>query len=283
MDKFDVLQFHGLLKREVLEHKGAFIFAPLILGTLILVATTWLMNMVRGEDIAGAAEFLSVLFEGLSAVEMAPMFMVLAMPFVGMLYMVGFFYLINTLYQDRKELSILFWQSMPVSNTKTVLSKVVAIGVVAPIFYIAILFSLYVIGMIWLTIIGFGNDVQIAGLGTMFLAAMLSLVLVYLSIVVGVMWLFPWVGWLLLFSAFAKRSPIMWAIGIFILVIFLESFVFGSQYLGTWVDSRSSPAQYMVFSFQDVFSRLFSYDMLVGLLFGSILLVGAVYMRRFID
>lgn len=178
---------------------------------------------------------------------------------------------------------MLFWQSMPVSNLQTVLSKVVTIAAVAPVFYVAILLVLYLLAVALLTVLGLTYDVQVAGLGYMFLASVVSLLLIYLSAITTALWLLPSIGWLLLFSAFARKTPILWALGVFILLGFLEDFVFGSQYLANWVESRSNPQQYMFFGFSDVLERVFSYDMVFGIVVGAILITGAIAMRRFID
>lgn len=283
MNNFYVLQFYALLKREMLEHRNLFIMAPAIIAGLILIVSVWVMTRVSSELISAGIEYLAVLFDGLSPLEMAPIFMILSAPFIAVFYLSAIVYLMNCLYQDRQEFSILFWQSMPVSNFKTVMSKLVTIGMVAPLFCIATIFVLYVIGVFWLTILGFSYDVEVGGLGYMLLAAITSLLFVYLSVITTTLWLLPTIGWIMLFSAFAKRTPIMWAIGVFILVGFLEDFIFGTQFLGNFIDSRSNPSQYLILEFQDVAERLFNYDMLFGILVGSILLAGAIYMRRFID
>ncbi len=284
MDKFMVVQFYGLLKREVLEHKNLFIGAPAVIALLILVATTWVATQIDQSQLAEGLRYLSALFDGLSPFDMAPFFMLVGIPFYITLYICSVIYLINTLYQDRKEMSILFWQSMPVSNLKTVISKIVTIVLVAPVFYVLIIFALYLIAMIWLTILGISNDVDLVGIGWMFLAAIASLLLIYISAFVASLWLLPSIGWILLFSAFAKKTPLLWAGGVFILVGFLEDFVFGTQFLANWIASRTSdPNQYLIFEFQSVFERVFNYDTLFGLVVGSILITGAVFMRRFTD
>lgn len=284
MDKFAVMQFYALMKREVLEHKNLFVGAPAVLAFLILVSLTWIATQIDQEQIVEGLRYVSVLFDGLSPFDMAPFFMLLAIPFFLTLYICSLIYLINTLYQDRKEMSVLFWQSMPVSNLQTVISKVMTIVVVAPIFYVLIIFAMYLIGMIWISILGVSNDVDLGGIGYMFLAAIASLILIYVSAVVTSLWLLPLMGWLLLFSAFAKKTPLLWAGGVFILVGFLEDFIFDTQYLANWVDSRTAdPNQYLIFEFSSVFERVFNYDTLFGILVGSILISGAVFMRRFID
>lgn len=284
MDKFAMLQFYGLIKREVLEHRNLFIGAPTVLALLILVATIWVATQIDQNQLAEGLRYVSMLFDGLSPFEMAVWIVPLAIPFYLTLYVCSVIYLTNTLYQDRKEMSVLFWQSMPVSNFKTVLSKIVAIVVVAPIFYVLIIFAMYLIAMIWLTILGISSDVDLVGIGSLFLAAVASLLLIYISAIATSLWLLPSIGWLLLFSAFAKKTPLLWAGGVFILVGFLEDFVFGTQYLANWVASRTSnPNQYLILELQNVFERIFNYDTLFGIVVGAILIGGAVFMRRFTD
>lgn len=284
MDKFAILQFYALLKREFLEHRNLFLGAPVVLALLLLGVSILVASQLEQAQIASGLEYLAMLFDGLSPFDMAPFFMILAIPFMITLYVCCLIYLVNTLYQDRKEMSVLFWQSMPVSNFKTVLSKVVTVVIVAPLFYVAIIFGLYLIGMIWLTALGIANDIDLVGIGWMFLAALASLVLIYLSSFLASLWLFPTLGWLLLFSAFAKKTPLLWAIGVFFMVGILEDFIFGTQYLANWVESRATnPAQYLIFDIQNVLSKLFNYDMFFGLALGSILVAGAIFMRRYTD
>lgn len=276
-------QFTALIKREVLEHPALFVFAPTILAAVLLLFSAWIMNLLPETEVALGIEYAATLFNGLSPMEMAPLFMILAVPFIAIFSLCVVIYLLNSLYQDRKDGSVLFWQSMPVSNFSTVLSKVVTLVVVAPAFYVAVLFVLYLIAMLAVTLLGMSYDVAIAGLGYMFMAALASLLLVYCSMLIASLWLFPTVGWLLLFSAFARRAPMMWAIGVYVLLLFLEDFVFGSQFLVNWIESRSNPNQYVIFEFSDLFGRLFNYDMLFGIVVGSILVTGAVFLRRFTD
>lgn len=283
MDKFYFLQFYALLRREIQEHRHLFIGAPAILALLLLVFAIWVLNQLEGEDVAAGVEYLAMLFEGLSPIEMAPLIMPLAIPFNIVLYVCAVVYLVNTLYQDRKDGSVLFWQSMPVSNLQTVLSKVVTIMAVAPLFYIAVISALYFVSIILLSLVGLSQGVQIAGLGYLLMAALVSLLLIYLSTVLTALWLLPTMGWFLLFSAYSKRVPLMAAIGIFILLGFVEDLVFKTQYFANWVESRSDPNQYILFNFSDVADRLFNYDMLFGIFVGAILITGAVYMRRFTD
>ncbi|WP_210235883.1 ABC-2 transporter permease, partial [Mesorhizobium sp. M1C.F.Ca.ET.212.01.1.1] len=53
--------------------------------------------------------------------------------FIGVLAFVVFFYCLGALYDDRRDRSILFWKSLPLSDTQTVLSKVISALIVAPL------------------------------------------------------------------------------------------------------------------------------------------------------
>lgn len=283
MNRFHLFQFKALLTREVLEHKNLFIWAPVVLGLLIFVIDFLIISSLGDAELEIFLGSLAGFFANGSSASMAPAFVFPTLPFLGILYFCGILYLTNTLYQDRKELSILFWQSMPVSNLTTVLSKVVAIVMIAPIFYVAVIFALYVVGIIWLLIAGVSYNVEVAGLGYMFLSAALSLPIVYLFAVTSALWLLPFIGWLLLFSSFAQRTPLLWAIGSLALLLFLEGFIFGSRFLANWIESRSDIDHFLIVDYSGIFDRLFSYDMLIGIIVGSVLISGAVYMRRFID
>ncbi|MSR11264.1 MAG: hypothetical protein EXR84_05620 [Gammaproteobacteria bacterium] len=283
MDKFSLLQYRALIRREILEHRNLFILAPTFLAPILFMAMVWIANQLDPDDLGSMISYLAMLFNGLSPVEMAPIFMLGGIPFIIVLFSCAIVYLLVTLYQDRKDSSVLFWQSMPVSNLKTVLTKIVTVGAIAPFFYMAVLFGFYLVTVIWLSILGVSHDIEIAGIGYMFMAAVVSLLLLYISAIVATLWLLPSVGWLLLFSAFARRTPLMWAAGVFIMIGFLEDFLFGTQFLANWVESRANPNQYLIMSFGDVFDRIFNYDMLFGIVVGAILIAGAVLMRRFID
>lgn len=283
MNKFQLIQFQALLKREVLEHKNLFIWAPVVLGMLIFVIDFLVLSALSDGDYQRFLEALTRFFANGDALTMAPAFVFPTLPFLGIFYICAILYLTNTLYQDRRELSILFWQSMPVSNLKTVLSKLVAIMVIAPIFYVAVIFALYVVGILWLILSGMSYDVEVAGLGYMFLTATLSLPIVYLFAVTSALWLLPFIGWLLLFSAFANRTPLLWAIGSLALVQFLEGFIFDANFISNWIATRSDIDNFLIVDYGGVFDRLFSYDMFIGLVIGSIIIGGAVFMRRFVD
>jgi ABC-2 type transport system permease protein len=271
------------MRREYWEHWNLFVGTPAVLTLVIVVAVLWAANQPDADQLKAALEQLGVITDGMSGFSLAPLLMPAAIPYLIGLSFSVIGYLNSTLYQDRKDLSILFWQSMPVSDLKTVLSKVATVVLLAPAMLVVAMSAMFIIFGGVIAIMGLLLGVDTIGPGQMLVAALYSLLLVYLSCVLGALWLLPTIGWLLLFSAFARSLPFLWAVGTFILLIFLEDFVFGSQFLANWVESRTGIYQYIVFRLEDFPGRLFDYDMLLGILLGSILITGAVLMRRFTD
>jgi ABC-2 type transport system permease protein len=265
------------------ESNKLFVASPMVLSGLLLVVLLWVVVQVPAEVKAEGISSLAALLDGASPFAVMIPFMPLAIPFVVVLYLCSLIYLVNALYHDRKDGSILFWQSMPVSNLETVLSKIVTVSFVAPLITAAASGVLILFVVLALSVLGASYDVESIGFWTLLTAGLYSVLLIYLTAVLAALWLFPTTGWILLFSAYARSLPFLWALGGFILLLFLEDFIFGSQFLGNWLQSRAGGQNYIIFSVADFFQRLFSYDLLIGVLLGSLLVTGAVYMRRFAD
>jgi len=276
-------RFLILLKREMWESNKLFIASPAVLSGLLLVILLWVLMQIPSEIKAEGVSSLGAMIDGSSPFDIVFPFMPLAIPFVVVLYICSIIYLVNALYHDRKEGSVLFWQSMPVSNIETVLSKIVTVSFVAPLITAAASGVLILFVVLTVAVLGASYGVESIGFWTLLVAGMYSVILIYLTSVLAALLLFPTTGWILLFSAYARSLPFLWAIGGFILLLFLEDFIFDSQFLGNWLQSRTGSFDYIVLNIGDFFQRLFSYDLLIGVLLGSLLVTGAVYMRRYTD
>ncbi len=239
-------KFRLLLRREFWEHKGGFLWAPLVAGGIFLLLS--LMGFGVGEMAARRASGnfqidgqniqvngldLGALTSNMDAADLqklgqgidASLFMASSWPLIVLAF-VAFFYCLGTLYDDRKDRSVLFWKSLPLSDSETVLSKVASALLVAPA--IAVVAALA-------TMIGFLAVVSIAVLmhggnpitlvwgpaSPLSVAAhLVAMVPVYAA------WALPTAGWLLLCSAWAKSKPFLWAI---MIPVFAGIFV-------TWFD-----------------------------------------------
>ena len=224
--------FKLLLKREFWEHKGGFLWAPLVAGGISLLLT--LMAIVVGLIAArraiadGDMEIDGVQVNGLdigqltsrmSAEDMAEMAQGLDLtlllssswPFIVLGFVV-FFYCLGALYDERKDRSVLFWKSLPISDAQTVLSKVASAALVAPIIAIgASILTMFVFMLMISTVVLMhgGNPVELLW-GP---ANPLTLIGGHIAwIPVYALWALPTIGWLLLCSAWARSKPFLWAI-----------------------------------------------------------------------
>jgi len=239
--------FTTLLKREFWEHKGGMLWTPVAVGGLMLalVAASIVIGLLANGSnfrindqpilLTNPVIDPSVqagIAEGLTAVvlpSMAPLAIVLAF--------VVLFYALGSLYDDRRDRSVLFWASMPVSNTATVLSKLVSIAVVAPLLaaLVGIVVGMLVAIAIAGTMSALGSsilprllahaDFQLAPL------AVLALLPVY------ALWALPSIAWCMAVSAWARRAPLLWAIGMPVFAGILVSWqeaMFNRKLGGDW-------------------------------------------------
>ena len=216
-------EMYWLVKREFWEHRGGFLWTPVIVGGVFVLLN--LMGIVTGEVI-GAQHGIHFMFndnsllnrplnaEDLSKAGLMMDLVMYSTSFIISIVLgfVVFFYCLGALYDDRRDRSVLFWKSMPLSDTQTVLSKLVSAVVVAPVLatLAAIVTMFGFIAMISIVVLAHGGNpvTLIWGPSRPFTiaAGLLCWVPVY------ALWALPTVGWLLLCSAWAKSKPFLWAV-----------------------------------------------------------------------
>ena len=125
-------------------------------------------------------------------------------------FIVSIFYSLEALHGERRDGSILFWKSLPVSDLTTVLSKASIPLVVLPLLSFVIVVATVVIMLLLSSLILLGSGVPAATPGTPMLVQM-GMMLLYHLITVHVLWYAPFYGWLLLVSAWARRAAFLWA------------------------------------------------------------------------
>lgn len=221
-----------LLRREFWEHKGGFFWAPIWAGGISLLLT--LMALIFGEvamrreSISGmkvngqvmingldlrlitekmSPEDVQKLADGISLSTASAMFWPLLV-----LGFVVFFYCLGSLYDERKDRSVLFWKSLPVSDRDTVLSKALSALVVAPTLAIAVGIACMVAFLLVLSVfvlLHHGNPFVLLWSPDNLLA---NAGVAIAAIPVYALWALPSAGWLLLCSAWSKSKPFLWAI-----------------------------------------------------------------------
>ena len=221
--------FKWLLKREFWENRGGFLWAQVITGAIISVLYLILavIGSIAGRRAAGdsfeindhgnMAATLGAFGDGVLLAGVLLAFIVMAF--------VVFFYALGSLYDDRRDRSILFWKSLPVSDTQMVLSKAVWALLLAPIIAVAvgilIGLALWLISALTLTVNGVA-----AGTAVFTHSHPLKIIGgVLASLPVYIMWALPAVGWLMLCSAWARSKPFLWAVLLPVLACVIVSMI----------------------------------------------------------
>ena len=145
---------------------------------------------------------------------------------------VVFFYMLDSLYADRRDRSVLFWRSMPVSDTRTVLAKLATAIIVstAVTFAATVLFQL--VFLVPQLILGAYLDAHAWVVLTYPGEFIKSWLYVAYALLAQTLWFLPYYGWQLLCSAWAKRVPFLWAVLAPLLVILAEGILFRSTHFG---------------------------------------------------
>ncbi len=212
-------------------------------------------------------------------------------------FLVAFFYCLDALHSERRDRSILFWKSLPVSDLTTVLSKAIIPLVVLPTLTFAITFILQVIMLVLSTAV-----VAASGAGAVTMLRQLpfvqiEVVLLY-SVIVMTLSHAPIYGWLLLVSGWARRAAFLWAVLPLVAICVLEGIAFRTWYFGklltnrlfgfvtdafnfTMPDGAPIDAHFIPVTQLTPGRFLSSPGLWIGLGFAAIFLVAAVRLRRY--
>ncbi|WLI90702.1 ABC-2 transporter permease [Massilia sp. R2A-15] len=242
-----------LLRREYWEHKGGFFWAPAIIAVVMLAVLGGTIaygslthglgtsTVIVNGHVVSQAHVISALplhVREQIANSVANSYLAAAAPLFAVLPFVAFFYCLAALYDDRRDRSILFWKSLPVSDQETVLSKVLTALCVAPLITIAIGTATALISVLIGLMVADANGLRLFGLvlsNPEFWLAPFRLVAL---LPVYVLWAIPTVGWLLMVSAWARSKVFLWAVGIPLLGLMLARWInfMTSSYLDTQID-----------------------------------------------
>jgi ABC-2 type transport system permease protein len=151
-------------------------------------------------------------------------------------FLVGFFYCLDALHGERRDRTILFWKSLPVSDLTTVLSKASIPLVILPLIVFAIVVSLQLIMLAVSTVVLVLNGVNPATWEQ--LPLLRSFLILLYGLVALALWHAPVYGWLLLVSAWARRATFLWAVLSPLALCMVEKMAFDTSYLGSILKNR---------------------------------------------
>ena len=201
---------------------------------------------------------------------------------MGTAFIVGIFYSLDALYGERRDRSILFWKSLPVSDLITVLSKLTIPIVILPLLSFAITIATQFLMLMLASIVLLGSGVNIAALWTSMSFFHLSAVLFYHLLTVHGLYYAPIYGWLLMVSAWAPRAPFIWAFLPPFVICGVEKIAFNTSYFLALLEERlSGPGGSM--EVHDLIPHHFfsAPSLWIGLAIAALFLAIAVRLRRY--
>ncbi|MGC1452105.1 MAG: ABC transporter permease [Candidatus Sulfotelmatobacter sp.] len=207
--------------------------------------------------------------------------------------LVSVFYCLDALHGERRDRSILFWKSLPVSDLTIVLSKASIPFMILPLLTFVIAVALQGIILLMSSAVLLGSGQSAAALWTQISFLQMSLLLLYHLLTAHTLWPAPVYCWLLLVSGWARRAPFLWAALPVVAVGGVEMIAFRTSHFATLVGSRLIGATPAVASMPpnsfptDTMTHIAPGQFLttpglwIGLAVGAAFLAAAVRLRRY--
>ena len=207
--------------------------------------------------------------------------------------LVNVFYCADALYGERRDRSILFWKSMPVSDLTTVLAKASIPLIIVPLLACATAIAVQFVMLLLSTAVMLASGLNVSPLWTELSFFRMSLLLLYHVFTAHTLWPAPVYCWLLLVSGWARRATLLWAALPVVAIGGLEAIVFRTWHFAALVGTRligAAPA--IDFGSPDIFPTnpmthitplnfLSSPELWLGLAISAVFLAAAVRLRRY--
>lgn len=297
----------ALIRREIWEHRSIYV-TPAAIAVIVTLGTLAMLLFAGGfakeldvaifgaQNLAGDSE---------RQVALTGFFIGTSWLFLFALAILTVFYTLDSLYAERKDKSILFWRSLPITDAETVVSKLLTALVVIPLVAVLAIIATHMVNLIvtsiWVSAKGGDAGHLIWGSVPLLDNWTAALVVTLASAI----WMSPFIGWFLFVSAFTKRSPLLMAFMPLVLIplvelIFVRSTVFfeavftrrGMMPLFKGMDMaeffdedrlRINAEAVSLMSYLDIGQFLISPSMWAGVLVCGLLTTAAIYVRRYRD
>ncbi len=218
---------------------------------------------------------------------------VVAMILIFTAFIVGLFYCLDALHGERRDRSILFWKSLPVSDLATVLSKAIIPLAVLPLIVFAFVIATQLVMLLWTSGVLIAHGMSPASTWTTIPWIQNWLVLVY-GLVAIALWHAPIYGWALLISGCVRRATFLWAVLPPFAIAIFEKITFNTSYVSDLLKERVFGFAPNAFDFGghrgmavDSFIQLTPARYLstpglwLGLIFAAAFVIAAIRLRRY--
>ncbi len=297
----------ALVRRELWEHRSIYV-TPAVVGLVMILTllTAFVfasgyqeivdIGIVGAQNLAGEAERRAALLA---------LMIGNTVPFIFAGAILSIFYSLDSLYAERKNKSILFWRSLPITDAETVISKLLTTVLVIPLIAFAVIVIVHLIILaitsIFVSIEG-GSSVLLVWKSAPLFDVWAGMLIIMILLPI---WFSPFAGWFLFVSAWTKRSPLLMAFLPLIMVPTLEYWVLRTHLIWDAIQSRFEqlpffigidPEQFFdderfvastdavsLLAYIDIGSFLASPQMWAGVVVCGLFTTAAIYVRRYRD
>ena len=221
------------VRRELFEYRSIYI-APLAVAAVFLFG--YLISAIRLPHKLQAAALDPIQQHKL----IAHPYDVAALLIMGATFIIALFYSVDALHGERRDRSILFWKSLPVSDLTTVLSKASIPLVVIPLLSFAITVVTQFIMLLLSSAVLLGSGVGLATLSGHVPLFQMWMMLLYHLVMVHALWYAPIYAWLLMVSGWARRAPFLWATLPLLAIGVVEKIAFNTTHFAAILENRIS-------------------------------------------
>jgi ABC-2 type transport system permease protein len=219
------------VRRELWENRSV-TMAPLIASAVVLFGFS--ISMLHLRATVGTALTLDPVKQHAS---IDRPYTIAAVAIMVTAFIVGVFYCLDALHGERRDRSILFWKSLPVSDRTTLLSKASIPLVVLPLLSFAIITATQLLMLLLSSAVLLAGGMDASVLWEQVKFAHSSVAQLY-ALVVMALWHAPIYGWLLLVSAWARRVPFLWAVLPVPAIGLIEKIAFNTSTTGLLLKER---------------------------------------------
>jgi ABC-2 type transport system permease protein len=225
-------RLYWAITRELWENRSIYL-APLAVAAVFLVGfligLIWLPDRIRAALALGA-------MEQHEAIERPYVMVALMLMLIGML--VAVFYCLDALYGERRDRSVLFWKSLPVSDLMTVGAKASIPILVLPLVTFIVTVATQLVMLIVSSVVLAASGIDATTVWNHMPLVKTSAINLFHLVAIHGIWYAPFYGWLLMVSAWAKRAPILWAVLPPVALGVVEKMAFNTSHFAAMVQHR---------------------------------------------
>jgi ABC-2 type transport system permease protein len=271
--------------RELWENKSIY-FAPAIVAAVILFGA-----LISAGHLPGRRQNAMLLDEAHRRAAIELPYNIVAMVLIVTAFIVGFFYCLDALYGERRDRSILFWKSLPVSDLTSVLSKaIVTLAILPAIIFVVVVVTQFIMLLLSTAVL---TPSGLAATTWQNFNLLRESVVLFYGLIVIALWHAPIYGWALLISGIVRRATFLWAVLPPLALGIFEKITFNTSYVASMLKNRVFGAGDTAFDFE--MHRSISVDLAqltpgrflttpglwIGLIVAALFIAAAIRLRRY--